>query len=66
MRRSIRVRLYPTPAQKTLFARTAGAAIEVYNLGLGVRKYFYEQDGISVSTNGFRVRDGQLFFAKSK
>jgi len=45
------VRLYPTRVQETLFARTAGAARKVYNLGLGVRKDFYEQDGISVSTN---------------
>ena len=51
MRRAIRVRLYPTPAQETLFARTAGAARKVYNLRLGVRKDFYEQDGLSVSTN---------------
>ncbi len=51
MRRAVKVRLYPTPAQESLFARTAGAARKVYNLGLGVRKDFYEQDSISVSTN---------------
>lgn len=51
MRRAVKVRLYPTPEQETLFARTAGAAKKAYNLGLGVRKDAYEQDGLSVSTN---------------
>ncbi len=133
MRRGVRVRLYPSLEQESLLARTAAAARRVYNLGLGVRRDYWQEDGISVSTydlmrmlplwkeefpwlsevsdvalqqslrnldhayanffrackgdgksrfprfktrnsrrsfrltkNGFRVRDGQLFIAKSK
>ena len=51
MRRAVKVRLYPTPEQESLFLRTAGACRKVYNLGLGVRKDFYDDDGISVTTN---------------
>lgn len=50
MRRAVKVRLYPTPAQETLFARTAGAARFVYNAGLGLRIDAYKNDGLSVST----------------
>jgi putative transposase len=51
MRRAVKVRLYPTPEQESLFLRTAGACRKVYNLGLGVRKDFYDEGGISVTTN---------------
>jgi len=50
MRRGVRVRLYPSLEQESLLARTAAAARRVYNLGLGVRKDYWQEDGISVST----------------
>jgi len=49
-RRAIKVRLYPSLEQESLLARTAAAARRVYNLGLGVRKDYWQEDQISVTT----------------
>jgi len=51
VRRAVKVRLYPDPAQEALFAQTAGAARWVFNTGLAVRRDAWQDDQISVSTN---------------
>src|SRR5690554_636222 len=39
-RKSIEIRLYPTPEQEVLFRRTAGVCRLIYNLGLDQRRMF--------------------------
>lgn len=50
MRRAVKVRVYPNPAQEALFAQTAGAARWVFNTGLAVRKDAWQDDQVAVST----------------
>jgi putative transposase len=47
-----KVRLYPTPEQESLMARTAGACRFAYNTGLDLKKQSWESDQLSVSSYG--------------
>jgi putative transposase len=49
-RRAVKVRLYPTPEQESLFSRTAGSCRFVYNLGLGLKNDVWDQDQLNIST----------------
>jgi len=48
-RRAVKVRVYPTPEQEAVLARTAGVCRFVFNLGLGVKKDAWIEDQLSVS-----------------